>query len=61
MVVVVVVVGVEELLVMVVVNLGLRGASGVGLEVGVNRVGDAMVSGCVVKEKWRKRVMGVFS
>ena len=40
---------------MVVVNLGLRGASGVGLEVGVNRVGDAMVSGCVVKEKWRKR------
>ena len=54
----VVVVGVEELLVMVVVNLGLRGESGVGLEVGVNRVGDAMVSGCVVKEKWRKRVMG---
>lgn len=50
-----VVVGVEELLVMVVVNLGLREASGVGLEVGVNRVGDAMVSGCVVKEKWRKR------
>lgn len=40
----VVVVKVEELVMLVlVVNLDLMGESGVGLEVGVIRVGDAMV------------------